>query len=72
MSTEWTADEVRAAIRLMLTDDHAQGRHDDVELPRGTCPGCDGRTGHYETRRVNVCTRQEAGTFVTRRVWVKS
>ena len=71
MSTEWTPEEVRAAIRMMTADDHAEGRHDLVELSRGTCPECDRRTGHYETRRVNVCTRPEAGTLVTRRVWVE-
>ena len=65
-----TGDEVRQAIKAMGAYDHGEGRHDGVELPAGVCPLCDERGGHYENRAVRVCSRPEATTIVTRRVWV--
>ena len=70
----WTAEDVREAIRVLTADDHASGRHDLRVLPNGVCDECDryrGGPGHYEVRMVNVCSRPEAATFVSRRVWVR-
>lgn len=70
--TTWTADEVREALRAMLTYDHAEGHH-DLREPVAGCPGCAGRrgSGHYELRRVNVCSRPEARFITTVKVWVR-
>jgi hypothetical protein len=66
-----TPEDVRAAIRAMCAYDHAEGFHDGHNA--AGCAECDQRTGqgHWEYRRVNVCSRPEAAFITTVRVWVR-
>ena len=65
-----TADEVREAIRVMLADDHSEGRHDLTKV--GGCGACEAKGGRFESRRVSVCRLPMATTVVTRRRWVEA